>query len=212
MKYSERILEFAKETQNKMRDVYLREKHLSPDMFRNSKRILYHAVMECGINCSGLASVKKPPKPYNVTTAEFCKDYDLEDEHVDTPEFWSLFLYAHYDVYLVDTKEALDKFTWIFYNLTRTHKVPGHINTELRKTSGKIDRGVIKKRPTCYLGDKYAKLGMDKLYNIKTGEPVNLKQSKWYPDEFAEWEKKYWSGDFTFDIKHEYGTLEEFFG
>ena len=77
MKYSERILEFAKETQNKMRDVYLREKHLSPDMFRNSKRILYHAVMECGINRSGLASVKKPPKPYNVTTAEFCKDYDL---------------------------------------------------------------------------------------------------------------------------------------
>ena len=205
--YSERLIKFAKCTQTKMREAFLREEHLDPDLFRNTKRILYHAVGEYGIVTSGLSSVKKEPW---LTLAEFKEDNDLEDDHVGAPEFWSLFMFAYFDKYLADTEEAFDNLIFIFDKLTTTHKVPGHVNKELAKTSGKIEKGIIIKKPTCYLGDKYPSLGMDKLYDIKTGELVDVDYTGWMPPEFFDFEKKFWRGEFTFDMKFKHGHLGAF--
>jgi len=202
-----RLDKFAKRTQRIMRDALLNGDLYDPDLFRTTKRLFYHGVMEYGIKKSGLCSI---PKPVGMTVTDFREQYDIEDDHVRTPEFTSLYLFAHPEIYLMDTKESLCKFTKVFEDDATTHMVTGKQNADLRITSGKIDKGIITKKASCSSNEKYSTVGIDFLYDIKTGKKYFVEDCCYVSKTLVEWEKKYWSGEFKFPIKETPGPLSEF--
>jgi len=203
-----RLDRFAKRTQRIMRDALLNGDLYNPHLFRTTKRLFYHAVTEYGIKSSGLCSIQKP---VGMTKKNFRAKYDIDDDHYNPPEFTSLYMFAHPEKYLIDTPEALKNMTKIFDHSATTRMVTGTQNENLSKTSGKIEKGIIIKKALCPTNEKYSFIGIDVLYNIKTGQPISVKDCCYVPNTLIEWEKKFWNEEFKFPMKETTGLLEEFF-
>ena len=202
-----RLDKFAKRTQRIMRDALLNGDLYDPDLFRTTKRLFYHAVMEYGIKKSGLCSI---PKPIGMTIASFKEKYDIDDDHYNPPEFTSLYMFAHPEKYLIDTPESLKNMTTVFRSSATTHMVTGTQNKSLSDTSGKIEKGIIIEKALCPTNEKYSAVGIDVLYNTKTGQPISVKDCCYVPNTLIEWEKKFWNEEFKFPMKETTSPLSEF--
>ena len=202
-----RFNKFVKMIQIKMRKAYEEGWFFDPDTYRSCKRILYNEALHYGVKRSGFSSILKP---ISMSDTRWREENDIEDDHFNPPEFMSLFVFAHPERYLRDTKESLENMSRIFESVVCTHEVTGEQNQLLKKSSGLVDKGIITKVATSPTHLKYPNAGIECLYDKKGGKEISIEDACYIPQELTEWETKFWSGEFKFPMKGPLCPLSEY--